>query len=76
MGANRQLCEIHWSTRWLKFEGLLLITKKADVLVDLADGVFEKITKVWNSKEKRTLGWLVSDKYAAISYYDGFATGV
>ncbi|KAH3666699.1 hypothetical protein WICMUC_005516 [Wickerhamomyces mucosus] len=50
---------------------LSLRTVKADVLVGLPQGVYEKITEEWGKTNDNKLSWLYSGKYAVISYSNG-----
>lgn len=50
---------------------LSLRTIKADVLVDLQEGVYESITNEWAKSNENKLSWLYSGKYAVISFSNG-----
>lgn len=47
---------------------LSLRTVKADVLVGLEEGVYEKVSEEWGKNNEVASGWVTSGKYAVISY--------
>lgn len=50
---------------------LALRTIKADVLVGLDEGVYDKVGDAWEKENESRLSWLSSGKYAVISYSSG-----
>jgi len=50
---------------------LALRTIKADVLVGLSEGIYEKVSDEWSKDHEERLSWLSSGKYAVISFSNG-----